>query len=127
MKKIVFFIVIAVFSLSGLSYADVWVVHDKGKVHSLSEANDAVVPQGCSVDVIKGKMIPDLGLTRPVDEYKFDNKAFKPDTAVIKAKEDALVASEKAKADKERDRQSAVDKLKALGLTDAEIQALIGG
>lgn len=125
MQKKIFSLVVAVFVLTGLSYADVWVVHKDGVVYSLSEMNDAVVPSGYKVEILKGG-IEDLALSRPLDEYKFNGKKFTVDASKIKAKEDAQLALEQAKTLKVQKKQSAINKLKAVGLDESEISALIG-
>lgn len=125
MFKKILFLAIFVLILTKLSFADVWVVYKEGQIYSLSEANDAVVPAGYSVKVLKGS-IDDLGLTRPTEEYTFDGSKFKLNTIVIKAKEDAQLEYEKELAEKKEAKQSAIKKLKdAAGLNDDEVSALI--
>ena len=110
--------------ISGLVYADVWVVTAPDKsVYSISSQNDAVVPAGYTVEVLKGS-IEDLALTRPVDEYQFTGKKFKVDAAKVKAKEDKQLEADTKINEKKAKRKSAIDKLKALGLLDDEITAL---
>jgi hypothetical protein len=112
-------------SLANVCFADVWVVYKDGEVYSMSEQNDAVVPQGYTVDILKGS-ISDLSLTRPMDEYKFIGKKFKVDSAKVKEKEDKQLDQEKKIELRKAKKQSAIDKLKALNFTDDEIDALIG-
>lgn len=123
MKKILVSLVIAGFMSSVLSYADVWVVHNDGKVYSLSEQNDAVVPKGYKVDILKGS-IGDLALSRPIDEYIFDGKNFKVNAKAVKAKEDKQLERDQEIEARKAKKKSAEDKLKALGLTDDEVNVL---
>ena len=123
MKKLL--LSIAFLSFSSLLYADVYVVHKDGVVYSLSEQNDAVIPDGYKTTVLKGG-IENLPITRPLDEYTFDGKNFKVNTSVVKAKEDAIIAENAKKAEIEAKKASAIDKLKALGLTTDEISSLTG-
>lgn len=124
MKNLLFPLLITVFMYSGLSYADVYIVHKNGDIYSISEANDAVVPAGYTVKVLKGK-IDDLGMTRHQSEYKLSGSKLVPDTVKIKANEDRELARQE-KVDKElNDKQSAITKLKALGLSESEISAII--
>lgn len=125
MQKTLFSLVIMFLMSIGLSYADVWVVHNNGQVYSLSEQNDAVVPQGYKVDILKGS-IEDLALSRSTDEYIFDGKKFKVDASKVKAKEDKQLAEEQKIEARKAKKKSAEDKLKALGLTEDEISALQG-
>jgi hypothetical protein len=109
-----------------IAVADVWVVTTPEKaVYSISEANDAVVPSGYAVKVLPGT-IADLSLNRSQDEYIFDGSKFKPDSKKIKAKEDAVLEAENKANDKKAKRKSAKDKLKALGLTEDEVQSIVG-
>lgn len=106
--------------------ADVYVVTAPDKtVYSISDQNDAVVPSGYSVTMLKGT-IADLALSRPQDEYTFQGGKFKVDAAKVKAKEDAQLKEDQKKAAVVAARSSAVEKLKVLGLTEDEISALTG-
>jgi len=108
-----------------VSLADVYIVTAPDKsVYSLSEQNDAVIPANFTVDVLPGS-IDDLGLTRPVDEYKFVNKKFKVDAQVVKQKEDKALEHEQKQNAKKATKQSAKDKLKALGLTGEEVNEVV--
>jgi hypothetical protein len=113
--------------LVSIARADVYVVTRPDKsVYSLSELDDAVVPSGCSKDIIVGKGIADLGLS-DITLYTYSNKNFTLDSKKVadknkKAQEDAIAYEEMLAA-----RQSGIDKLKALGLSDSEINALFAG
>jgi hypothetical protein len=111
------------------AFADVYVITAPDKtVVSLSEQDDAVMPEGYSKDIIKNKMIVDLPIDGDVTLYKFNGNKFSIDGVKVtkkrKNEEDAAVAIEKRKAD----RASGIEKLKTVaGLTDAEVSELIGG
>lgn len=123
MKNFIFCLVVAVFISSGLSYADVYVMHKGEEIIGLSEQKDMVLQPGAEITVIKGTL-SDVSLSRPLDEYKFQSKKFKVDATKVKAKEDAQLAEDQKKANKAVKKQSAIDKLKALGLTEDEINAI---
>lgn len=105
--------------------ADVYIITDaSGSVYTVSEKDDTVVPAGYTKKSVKGKLT-DLSVSKNVTEYKYDGKTFKVDTAKIKSKEDEFVAMEAATAKAEADRISAMSKLTALGLTEAEAKVLV--
>lgn len=124
MNKIALILFALVFS-SVIAHAEVYVVHKNGEIYSLSEKNDAVVPSGYEVKIIKGA-IEDIGLTRPVEEYQFKGGKFVPNSKKIKDKEDAQIALQQRDAERAANRASGIEKLKAQGLTEDEINALVG-
>lgn len=105
--------------------ADVYVITAPDKsVYSISEQNDAVIPDGYKKNIVKNKFIKDFPLDGDEKMYDFNGTKFtlnaKKVTDKNKQDQDLIIANQKAVADK----QSAVAKLKALGLTDDEINAL---
>lgn len=127
MQKIIFSLVIACFMLSELSYADVFVITDKsGAIYTVSEKDDTVIPDGYTKVTLKGKMADVVPSSRPIDEYSFDGKNFKVNAKAVKAKEDAQLAIEQARDAEKQKKASAVNKLKALGLDESEVNALLG-
>lgn len=105
-----------------IASANVYIITDQsGSVYTASEKDDTVVPQGYTKTVIKGKLT-ELDVSRPVTDYKYSGKKFTIDTDKVKAKE----ADDAAKQEKADAKASAINKLKATGLTEAEIQALLG-
>ena len=122
-----FFLALIILVLAvAIARADVYVVTAPDKsVYSISELPDAVVPPGYTVDIIKDKGISDLTIG-DVKLYKYNAKKFTLDSAKVaaknKAENDAALAYEAELST----RQSAINKLKALGLTDAEVSALTG-
>lgn len=109
------------------AFADVIVIADStGKVYTMSEEDDTEVPAGYTKSVIRGKTIETLELTQSPDMYDFKGDRFKLNTARVKDREDkekqAALAEEEANAA----RVAARSKLAALGLSDAEIDAISG-
>lgn len=107
--------------------ADVYVITDKtDAVYSISERNDAVIPSGYTETVIKNKMIGDLPIDGDVSLYKFKGNKFSLDGKKVadktKRETDQALEVESRKVA----RQSAIEKLKAIGLSESEISALIG-
>lgn len=113
--------------LCGPAVADVYVLTAPDKsVVGLSEQNDIVIPSGHAVTVIKNKQISDLPVSMGEEKlYDFNGTKFTLNQNRVKDKNkadsDAVAKSQK----RDSDRQSAVDKLKGLGLTDSEISAII--
>ena len=123
MKKL--FLAAMVLFFSEASYADVYVVTAPDKsVYSVSEQNDAVIPQGYSVKRINGS-IAQLGLVRDPSFYKFEGNRFNADVQKIKAVDDAIIASQRELEAQKALRQSAINKLKSIGLSEEEISSLI--
>ena len=113
--------------MTGIVQADVYVITAPDKsVYSLSEADDAVLPDGYKKDIIENKTISDLTIT-PGEEklYDFNGSKFTPNAKKIqdknKAEEEAILRAEKAAEDK----ASVITKLKTLNFTDAEILLII--
>lgn len=127
MKNLLISLVVVVFFSSCLSYADVIVITDKaGAIYSVSEKDDTIVPDGYTKAVVKGKLSEIVPSTRPIDEYAFDGKKFKVDAKVVKAKEGKQLEREQKIEAKKAKKQSAKDKLKALGLDDEEADIVTG-
>lgn len=104
--------------------ADTKIYYDKNtkEVHFIAEDKDEVVLSAedkVRMEVAIVKHYPELD--RSLNYYKFNGK-----DVVLNSKKisDENTAKEKAEDKKNRDRQSAIDKLKALGLTDDEVGAL---
>ena len=112
--------------IPNLALADVYIIHKGTDVYCVTQKNDMEVPAGHEVTQLKNETIESLGLTRPVDEYKFQDKKLKVDTDKVKAKEDKQLETDKAVNERKADRKSGKAKLKAMGLTDNEIDALVG-
>lgn len=113
--------------LSGIAQADVYVVTAPDKsVYSISEQNDAVIPSGYSSSVIKNKQIKDLTVTMGDEKlYDFNGSKFTLNTAKVNAKNKAEADAIAAENKKNTDKNSAITKLKTLGLNDDEINAIL--
>lgn len=118
-------IIFCMFALTQESSADVYIMHKGDHPIGFSEQNDMVLQPGAEITVLKGTLA-DLSLSRPLDEYKFTGKKFKVDPQAVKAKEDKQLEHEQKIQARKAKRQSAKDKLKALGLDEQEIDALTG-
>jgi hypothetical protein len=113
--------------MCGVASADFIVITDKdGGVYTVSEKDDTAVPAGYVKTIVEGKMSEVVPASRPIDEYKFSGKKFKVDADAVKEKEDNQLLEDQKKAAKKNKKQSAKDKLKVLGLDDAEIEAITG-
>ena len=113
--------------VSSGAYADIYVITDKnGDIYTISEKNDTVVPEGYTIESLPGK-IEDFALTQQPDEYKFKNKKFSIDTKRVSDKRKKEAESQAEVESRKSARESGVEKLKAIGLTDSEINALIRG
>lgn len=121
------FILLFLLLMCSIVKADVYVLTDSNKaVVGLSEQNDMPVPQGYEKSVIPNKKISDLPISMGEEKlYDFVGNKFKLNNKKVqdknKAEADAVLAVQKMN----NDHQSAINKLKGLGLTDAEIEALI--
>ena len=108
--------------------ADVYVVTAPDKsVYSLSEYNDAVVPKGYKVDIIKNAKIDTLGLVKSEKFYDFNGGKFTINNTKVQAEAKQIQDAEAQRIADEQARQSAIAKLKGLGLNDNEIDAITGG
>lgn len=111
--------------MTTIAQADVYVVTAPDKsVYSVSEQDDAVVPSGYKKTVVKNKFIKDFPLDSNEKMYDFSGTKFtlnsKKVTDKNKAEQEAIIASQKRATDK----ATAISKLKALGLTESEIETL---
>lgn len=114
--------------ISQIVHADVYVITASDKsVYSISEADDAVIPNGYKKDIIKNKKISDLTVSMGEEKlYDFSGTKFTLNSKKVseknKAENDALLSEQKQVSDK----ASAIEKLKDTAkLTDDEIKALL--
>lgn len=113
--------------MMGVAHADVYVITAPDKsVYSISEADDAVVPSGYKKDIVKNKKIKDLTVSLGEENlYDFNNGTFTVNAKKIqdksKAESDYILKVQK----EENSKKSAMDKLKALGLTEDEAKSLV--
>lgn len=118
--------ILILFLLCSPAIADVYVVTTPNhSVYSLSEENDAVVPDGYSKDVLKGRTIESLALHPVTSLYDYSNGQFTLNKNRVASKNAADQAAVQTQADLLSAKASAIAKLKALGLTEAEINGLL--
>lgn len=84
----------------GIARADVYVVTAPDKsVYSISEAPDAVAPDGYKTDILRGQSIKDLPLAEDQKMYNFNGKKFVLDAKKVtdrsKAEKDAILEAER--------------------------------
>ena len=105
--------------------ADVVVItKSDGAVYTVAEKDDTVVPSGHSKDIIINKTIEQLQLGNDVSLYNYNGKKFTLNSARVSAKNKAEQDEIAVIETKKKDKASAIEKLKALGLTESEIEAL---
>ena len=125
MKKTILFMIFLLFPF--MAHSEVIIITDKeGVIYSVSENDDTIIPAEYKKTVIKGKMAEVVPDSRSLDEYSFDGKKFKVDAKSVKAKEDKQLEQEQKIEERKAKKQSAVNKLKVLGLTEEEIAAFAG-
>lgn len=104
-------------------FADIYVVYNPTthEVDSLSNSDDAIVANGMSKKIIKGN-VEDYYSQSDAKDFTFNGSKL---TLNAKKITDRQVAKQ-VKIDKiNADKTSAITKLKAVGLTDDEINAII--
>lgn len=112
--------------MCSIAQADVYVITAPDKsVYSLSEQDDAVLPDGYIKNIVPNKHISDLVVSMGEEKlYDFDKGTFILNSKKVqdknKVEQDVILASGKITDD----RQSGLSKLKGLGLTDDELKAL---
>ena len=117
------FILFIILFIPSVAFADVYVMHKGDEIVGLSQQNDMVLEPGAEITILNGTL-EDLSLSRPLDEYKFSSKKFKVNAQAVKAKDDAQLDVETKVNAKKAKRKAAKDKLKALGLSDDDVDAL---
>lgn len=114
--------------MTGLAQADN-IYYNKSTGQVMSITSDKMVLSADDQKVIVSSALPknfDINtLSKPLSYYNYDGKNMTLNTAMVIADDNAAVALAKDKQDKNTARASAIGKLKALGLTDNEIKALM--
>lgn len=133
-------ILIAIMTLTAVALlfvvarADVYVVtNPQGLVYSLSDQNDAVIPSGYKLTVMKGQNISNLPITGNPQLYNFNNGAFTINTAAVTAQQNAQTQAIAAQQARDAAKASALEKLTDAitkvdvndVLTNSEMQALL--
>lgn len=128
------FIVLILLSMVPMVYADVYVITDpNGSVYSISDVNDAVIPSGYKLTVMKGKNIKDLPISGDTQLYNFNNggfnlnnKAFLARQAVQKQMAADADARAQAKLSAIKKLTDAITKVNPSDvLTNEELQAIL--
>ena len=122
--------------MTGLAQADVYVTTNKqGNVYDISNAPDAVVPSGYTRTLLKGKLIQNLPIVTPYQQYNFSNGNFTLNTAAVQAAQAAQqaaiaqqTATANAKASAIAKLTDAISKVATQDvLTQSELDSLLPG
>lgn len=120
MKTILFLML-----LMGMAQADVYVVtNQSGNVYAISNQPDIIVPSTYTQTILKGQDISNLPITGSPQLYNFINGAFVLNATAVQAQQAQQTVEIAAKSVRQAHHDSAISKLKGLGLTDDEIEAL---
>lgn len=120
MKKLLL-AVCSVLIITGVAFAETYVLYNNTtkEVYSISNEDDAVMPQGYAKVVIKENM-KDLDLDYPADCYKWQNNRFVSNTkkldALAQKEELARNKAEEEKLIQKKLKKIAIDKLKEEGV-----------
>lgn len=120
------FLALLILLVARFCFADTYIITKPDKsVYSISNQDDAVVPQGYDKHVVKDKDPKDFNIGTDTTLYDYKNGAFVVNgQRALKKQQDAQ--DEAVKAEKiTNDKKSAIEKLKALGLTDDEIKTFL--
>lgn len=133
MKEIIFLILWFV-ALYGVATADVYVVtKPDNSVYSISDQNDAVIPKGYKLTIMKGQNIQNLPISGSPQLYNFNNGAFTLNSTAVQAQQAAQTAAIANQTVQDNAKASAIAKLTdALSkistedvLTQNELEALL--
>jgi len=135
-KKIIIGLMIANVCAWGmvLAHADVYVVtNPQGGVYSISPQNDAVVPSGYKLTVMKGQNIQNLPITGDPQLYNFNNGGFTINAAAVTAQQNIQIQNTAAQEAAQSAKASALEKLTDAitkvdvndVLTNSEVNALL--
>lgn len=98
--------------LTGIANADVYVVtNQQNNVYSVSSQNDAVIPSGYSMTVLKGQNIQNLPIVGNPQLYNFNNGGFTLNTAAVQAQQAAQSAAIASQTQQQQLQVSAIQKL----------------
>ena len=121
MKKI-FLAILTISLMSTICYAESYVIYntDTKEIYSLSNEDDAVMPESGYTKVILKDKFKDIQLERPATDYLYKNKNFVKNISKIDKQEQAKIKAEQ-KAQEEvlinnKIREQAIAALKAEGV-----------
>jgi hypothetical protein len=125
MKRVILISGIFILALSTYAHAKVVIISDAEtkEIYCISGKDDTVVPAGHKKDILAGDMT-DYKLQYPVSCYKFKNDKITVDMKAVDNMEKELQEVAAKKEEQEAAKKTAIEKLKALGLSDIEIEAL---
>lgn len=133
MKEIIF-LGLFLIALIGLARADVYVITDQNKsVYSISDQNDAVLPKGYTLTVMKGQNINNLPISGNPQLYNFNNGSFTLNSTAVQVEQTvqtqtiaAQTAAAQAKANAIAKLTDAISKVATQDvLTQQELEALL--
>lgn len=131
-----FKVILALFLLGTIAQADVYVVtNQQGNVYSISPQNDAVIPSGYILTVMKGQNIQNLPITGNPQLYNFSNGGFTLNVTAVQASQasqQAVIAQQtaatNAKASAIAKLTDAISKVATQDvLTQSELDSLLPG
>lgn len=117
-----------------IAHADVYVViNPAGNVYSISNQNDAVIPSGYKLTVMKGKNIQDLPISGAPQLYNFSNGAFTLNKSALSAQQAQQASAQATEDARTQAKLSAIQKLTDAitkvnpsdVLTNDELQAIL--
>lgn len=118
-------IIIFLLLMCNIANADVYILTDSNNaVKGFSEQNDMVIPNGYKINILKGLTISNLPINGNPTLYNFSNGSFTLNTTAVQAQQAAQQADIASQTAKSQAKDSAISKLKALGLSDDEIKAI---
>lgn len=115
------------FILSSVCYADVYVIYKTGtnEVASVQDDDSAVLEDGYTKKIIKGKSTADYPLEYSPGYYKFIDNKFVVNVQKISDEENAKIEAQE-KAEKEKtDKETAKTKLMNLEFTEDEADVIL--
>lgn len=123
--RIIFFLVLMC-GITQAALADVYVIYNTStkEVMSVQDDDSAVLETGFTKKIIEGKTIANFQFDSSVTDYKIVNDKFVLNVKKLSDRENAKADGEAKEIKRKSDRESAETKLKALGLTQAEVDAL---
>ena len=89
-----FILFLILFLFCSIAHADIYVVTDSNNsVYSISDQNDAVIPKGYTLTIMKGQNIQNLPITGNPQLYNFINGGFTLNVTAVQAQQAAQTAA----------------------------------
>lgn len=130
----ILFIILFIFFFNITCYADVYVITDsKNQVYSISNQNDAIIPNGYVLTIMKGQNMSNLPIIGNPQLYNFLNGNFVLNTSAVQAQQTAQATAIAQQTALQNAQASAIAKLTdAISkvatqdvLTDYEMKSLL--